>query len=111
MATNQHEIILSLFDSEKKEAVREYLQKNQQVAPFLFEISTAINKYFPKYKAPKLCLVKDPDIANFEMLYIYIPYDCAIKEAYGKFKQFKKEWLYPHYEKIRGFINVDLDYK
>lgn len=104
------EKITSIYDAINKDEVVRYINSNQQLIPFLFEVRQAINEYFPWKKKSKIAFTKDPDVEGISKLFIYIPYEGNVKEAYEKFKRFKKEWFLERYKKIKGLINVDLEY-
>ncbi len=100
----------SMFNVGNEDEVFDYLSQKPHLIASLFEISNAIKEYFPDKGSPKLDLVKDPDIKDFEKLFIYIPYEGNIKKVYLIFRKFKREWFLKHCGNIIRQINVDLDF-
>lgn len=98
------------YDIENKQIVFKYIENNQEVISFLLQLPEQIEKYFPWKPKPKICIENDPDIKDFEELFIYIPYEDDIKKVYPKFKKFINEWFLENYGEVKGLLNVDLDH-
>lgn len=107
--SNLQEVIAIGYKVENPQQVGEFLNENPFLVPFLKILSDAISTYFDE-RVLTLKFLTDPEISNWERLFVGITSKYELLEAVNRLNKFDSGWWFEFSQLAQDKILVDIDF-
>lgn len=94
----------------KSREVKEYLQTNSFLAPFLFEAFEVVQRFFGMNPSVVLEVTHDPEAPDESELFAYIQTTLSPPEPLERLRMLDEEWFLDQLAKLEGKFNFNIEY-
>lgn len=104
------DILSKNYEVHNAECVKDFIEKNKELLPYINKITPIINKHFPDYKKC-ITFCQDPEFKELDDITIYInSIESTFDTDWKKLDILENELFYidDFSSKIKGLITVDL---
>lgn len=106
----EYQGLFNLYSFLDSTSVKEFLNKNPQIVPFLIDAYPFLVKYFSSSSYFELQVFTDMEVDNYEKLFCHIVTSLSVDEAFANLNDFDNEFFLDQLDRVGDLLNFNLDF-